>query len=59
VSLCSLCAIRWRNEFHFVVKHLLIRCAEKNPFVVLSGIIALIVGLLELATKCVHFLGFL
>ncbi len=59
VSLCSLFAFRWRNQFHYVVKVLLIRCAEKNPFVVLIGIIALLGGLIELATQCVHFLAFL
>jgi hypothetical protein len=58
VSACTLCAIKWREQFHFVVKHLLIRCAEKNPFAVLIGIIALIGGLIEVATKCIHFLGF-
>jgi hypothetical protein len=59
VGLFTLFAMKWRNAFYFVVSNLLIRCAEKNPFVVLAALIAFVVGVIECATKFIHFLGFL
>jgi len=59
VGLFSLLAIKWRNGFHFIVKHLFIRLIEKSPFAVLTGIIIFVTGLIQCAAKFIHFLGFL
>jgi hypothetical protein len=59
VGVFSLLAIKWRNGFHFIVKHLFIRLIEKSPFVVLTGIIVFVTGLIQCAAKFIHFLGFL
>ena len=59
VGLFSLFAIKWRNGFHFIIKHLFIRFAQKNPFAVLIGIIIFVAGLVGCAARFIHFLGFL
>jgi hypothetical protein len=58
VGLISLFAIKWPKAFYFLVKNVVIRCAEKNPFVVLGVTVSFICALVTLLADFVHFLGF-
>lgn len=59
IGLITLIAVKWRNSFHIIIKSICIRLIEKNPFMVVMAIIAFITGLIQIAAKCIHFLGFL
>jgi hypothetical protein len=59
VGLFSLLAIRWKGQFHFIVKAILIRCAEKNPILVLLATFLFIAGVLTVLAKYLHFTAFL
>ena len=59
VGVFSLLAMKWKKAFHFIVKEILIRCAEKNPVVVLIATFAFIMGLLILLAKYLHVTVFL
>lgn len=59
VGLFSLLAIKWKGAFHFILKSILIRCAEKSPIAVLLGIITFISGVLVILAKYLHIMSFL
>jgi hypothetical protein len=59
VSLFSWLAIKWKKAFHLIVTGILIRCAEKGPFVVIGGSLILVSGLLTLIAHWLHVTAFL
>jgi len=59
VGLFSLLAMKWKTAFHFILKSILIRCAEKSPIVVLLGTITFVSGVLVVLAKYLHIMAFL
>jgi hypothetical protein len=59
VGLFSMLAMKWKSAFHFILKSILIRCAEKSPVVVILSTITFISGMLVVLAKHLHILGFL
>jgi len=59
VAIMSLVFVKWRNAFHFIVKHLFIRCAERGPIFIFIASVTILTAIVSAAVQFIHFLGWL